>query len=240
MDIISSQNQKFKEWKSLLTRQGLKKSESFLVFGQKVVDELIASRPDDILTLLKNEKSPLDLKGKTMTLSSELFKELDIFGTHSPIAVVKKPRLNNWNSEAPINGLEVLCALSDPNNLGALIRTCSAFSVSKLILLKESASPFNPKASRAASGTLWQIPFELGPSIQEIHVKCVSLDLEGEDINAYSWPKNTRLLIGEEGQGLPKHIQGDKLHIPMNSQVESLNATVASAIAINQYYQMNK
>jgi len=56
------------------------------------------------------------------------------------------------------------------------------------------------------------------------------LDMSGENIYSFPWPKDVHLILGEEGQGLPETLRVKRLKIPMSGKVESLNATVAASI----------
>ena len=168
-------------------------------------------------------------------LKSSLFQQLDIFGTHFPLLVADTPAIDACKlSDAPM-GLEILCGLSDPSNLGALLRSAEAFGASQVILLKEAAHPFHPKAVRASSGSCLRVPLTAGPSIKEIHGAgpILALDKTGESIAEFNWPKDCRLLIGEEGLGIPDDlISVQRISIPMQGQVESLNAVAATSVAL--------
>ena len=176
-----------------------------------------------------------DNKVKTYHLSSALFKELDVLGTHASMLILKQPAIRDWNSENSIKGLSLLAPLGDPTNLGALMRSAEAFGARQIILLKESAHPFLPKTIKSSAGSALRIPLFRGPSIQDLDnlkiKNIIALDLDGTKISDFKWPEQTYLLVGEEGAGLPvlKNIQ--KLTIPTNG-VESLNATVAASIAM--------
>ena len=109
--------------------------------------------------------------------------------------------------------------------------------VERVILLKESAHPYHPKAIRAASGTTFTVSLTQGPSIRNLPEKAtwVTLDAQGESLSAFHWPKNIRLLVGEEGPGLPPLPSGTRLAVPMADSVESLNAVVAAGMALYAY-----
>jgi TrmH family RNA methyltransferase len=127
-------------------------------------------------------------------------------------------------------------ALSDPTNLGALIRTCAAFDWQQIVLLKEAAHPFLPKAIRAASGTCFASRFFEGPSIKDLSdPEILALDMEGRNLKKSDIPKNLKLLVGEEGQGVPSTFPGRKVQIPISNRVESLNATIAASFLVYEW-----
>jgi tRNA G18 (ribose-2'-O)-methylase SpoU len=131
-----------------------------------------------------------------------------------------------------VQGLELLCPFGDPQNLGALVRTAYAFGVSRVVLLKEAAHPLLPKAIKASSGAILKIPLFFGPSIHQIQAPAVALDLNGTPLNGKIWPQSLRLLLGEEGPGIPADFRGERLTLPMKNPMESLNAAVAAGIVI--------
>ena len=173
----------------------------------------------------------------TYALSTPFFEKIDLFGTGAPVLVCQAPPFPSADLESPPRGLEILCPFGDPANVGALIRTAVAMGVKRVILLKEAAHPYHPKAIRAASGTMFKISLMQGPSIRNLPEPAtwVTLDSQGESLLAFRWPKDIRLLVGEEGPGLPPIISSTRLAIPMTGSVESLNAVVATGMALYAY-----
>lgn len=190
-----------------------------------------------------------DPRFSVIALDRAIFEQLDVSGTHAPLLLARTPDVGDADlSKAPV-GLEVLCALGDPSNVGALLRSAAAFGASKIILLKECASPFHPKSVRAASASTLLTPLSRGPSIRDLgHMSeagslngtILALDMNGKDLGTFVWPRNARLLIGEEGQGVPESKAFEFLSIPMSREVESLNATVAASIALYSYSKKSK
>lgn len=250
--ISSAANPLFRELLDLLASKGVKKQSRFLLFGEKVVRDALSARgAADALVLVTVEGAGdaslerlLPGEASILRLTKPLFAELDVFGTHASVLVCPVPKVPDWTAEAPA-GLEVLLALSDPSNLGASLRSAAAFGASKIVLLRESASPFHPKATRAASGLTLSTPFERGPSIRELpeflsskrgtagNASVFALDMAGSPLAEVSWPRaGARLLLGEEGQGLPADLVTQRIAIPMVPGVESLNAAASLAVAL--------
>ena len=234
--ISSSQNNHFKRWKSLHLGKGIKKNQQFLLFGQKTVKEAKKSPQWKIIESLHWKEIEEKTSYPQWILSKDLFHEIDLFGTNSEILVIETPQLQTWQPNNKNEGVTLLCPLGDPANLGALIRSAAAFNVRNFVLLKEAANPFHPKAIRSASGSIFLISLSSGPSLHQLSPEknWFSLDMNGEDINQITWPKNPFLLIGEEGPGVPEIYkeQTQKIKIPMSKDVESLNAAVAASIAL--------
>lgn len=253
-EISSVQNSIFKKWKDLQTSKGIKKNQEFILMGDDLIGEFIqnwtSSCPFQITALIfaedhagtktfseaQNLLKKLNLTSKIFKLPMALMKELDALGTKSVLLVLSFNVLPSKNFNDAIQGLEVLAPLGDPQNLGAMIRSAKAFGASEVVLLEESAHPYHPKTVKASAGAVLSMKISKGPSIHQIpeSVQVWTLDLHGEDLQKISWPKDVRLLVGEEGAGVPKNLRTHKIRIPIRG-VESLNATVATSIALWEY-----
>ena len=243
--ITSKENAHFKRWYQLLDARGIRKNKQFLLFGEKVIAEVLQQHPEFCVELIYPKSWPCLLQTSEAVLhyhlDNQLFKVLDLFGTQTPILACKIPTIDTWNPEEAPQGIELVCPLGDPINVGALLRTAQAFGIKKVILLQESATPFHPKSTRSASGAVLNVELAHGPSIHELNEgriaeSMVALDASGADLSTFNWPKNVRLLIGEEGQGLPRNQFLTRIiSIPMVTGMHSLNAMVAASIGLYAY-----
>lgn len=251
--ISSGQNAKYKMWQSLLTTKGRKKEGLFLLSGEKIIADFILEKgpsrfaiksiltpknfSGDRLSTLK-KKWPIATHNLFFTVDSLLFKELDTAGTDFPIFVCERPLDTYAEKLNSPEGLELVLPLTDPSNLGALCRTALSFNITTVILTPGACDPYHPKALRASSGGTLKIKFiHLTTNELVLNENDYGLDLAGANIYDFDWPKNLRLWLGEEGQGLKNDfITKNKIYIPIRG-MESLNATVAGSIAIFSYSQ---
>lgn len=231
--IESPANPQFKLWKSCLESQGIKKHGQLFLSGKKLVDEFLRDHKDKVVALIGyGDIEAMDIP--TYSISKNLFNELDLLGTGQALLLIEAPQLQAWRNTAP-KGIEIFLALQDPGNVGAALRLAEAFSVSKVVCLKECAYPFHPKALKASSGSALKVPLFKGPSITELaaaNADFLGLDKNGTLISEFQWPKNFRLVLGEEGRGLPAELKTQSLKIPIHENLESLNATSALSIAL--------
>jgi TrmH family RNA methyltransferase len=242
--IESSQNAHAKRWNDLDDGRGIKKHGEFLLAGRKSVPEALKRHPDRFQAILVCD--PMDVSDLALPegidrfrLSRPLFDKLDVSGTNFPLLVGKAPALARADLAAAPQGLELICALGDPSNLGALFRSAAAFGVRRVILMEEAAHPFHPKALRAAANAQFELELLRGPSWGEIGSAAgplIALDGSGEDMAAFRWPRDLRLVLGEEGLGVPADFKAQRLAIPTSGAVESLNATVAASLALYAHY----
>jgi TrmH family RNA methyltransferase len=122
-----------------------------------------------------------------------------------------------------------LWRVSDPGNVGTLLRSADAFGAG-VMLSKGCADPFGPKALRAAMGSTFRVPF---PDFQLRNAVALVADggtpLAELELDAYS-----TFVLGAEREGLPEEIleQCDaRASIPVQS-VDSLNVAMAGTIVL--------
>ncbi|MGB0911655.1 MAG: TrmH family RNA methyltransferase [Nitrospirales bacterium] len=244
--ITSRQNLHYKRWMSLRESKGMTRHQQCLVSGEKIIREMLTRHSSLCHELLYSPKTShqheLPSHIKTFQLPVELFRTIDMTGASFPLLVCHTKDILSITLTTPPKGLEVLCPLGDPNNLGTVIRSCLAFGVNTLILLQEAAHPFHPKTIRASSGSVFNQCLAHGPSIQdltrpEINTWITSLDMKGESLSTWQWSRNMRLLVGEEGLGIPQETFRHTLTIPQTQETDSLNAAIATSIALFSYRQ---
>ena len=168
-----------------------------------------------------------------------------ISDTKTPQGILKVVRMPEWTEEEIIceeDGLILLLEnLQDPGNLGTILRTAEACSVSGIIMNRGTVDVFNPKVIRGSMGSVFRVRFaftedlcrtvrrirETSGRVYAAHLKdslpCTSPD----------YTKKTAFLIGNEGNGLTDDATASAdacIHIPMGGKVESLNAAVAATV----------
>jgi 16S rRNA (guanine527-N7)-methyltransferase len=243
--ISSGANAWFKAARDCLAGPGIRKHGRAIMAGTRVVAEIAEAHPGRVRAWLTDDESPPPPKiaetAAWIRLTPALLKELDLFGTRGPLALVDVPEITPWRDAAEWpRGCSLLVPFQDPENVGAVIRSAAAFGVARVVLLKEAAHPFHPKATRAAGSAVLQLPIERGPSIHELAVKgapLVALGLEGEPLSATPWPNTFALVAGLEGPGLPESVRSNAQlrRIPIRPAVESLNAAAAVAVALYEW-----
>ena len=249
--ITSLDNVHFKRWKSLLESRGQKKHQEMILSGQKLIPETFnhTSVVEVLLCEGMSVSSEMDKDIRLFLLDNTLFSQIDIFGTKSPLVILKIPELKPAPWKKPPEGLELVCPVGDPINLGPILRSAEAFGA-KVFLTEDACSPFLPKALRASSGSSFRLALEgrifKAPRLANMDDLCgVALSPHGgESLNTFPWPQDARIIVGEEGQGL-KDLRSSKssiqlVHIPMEKSTESLNSAVAASLAMFSYYGAQK
>jgi TrmH family RNA methyltransferase len=137
----------------------------------------------------------------------------------------------------------LLHEINNPNNLGAILRTAEAVDVSGVILTKNSADVFSPKAIRSAMGASLRLPLWTNADFTEAlewsrtkNLKSICADVNAEKIyTEVDWNVSRLLVFGSEAHGLSAEERAEieeSLLIPMANGVESLNVAVACGIIL--------
>ncbi len=169
--------------------------------------------------------------------------------TDAPQGVVAQCRpISTVSLEAAVKAvtpaaLLVLDHLEDPRNVGALARSAVAAGIGALVVPEHRAAPLEATAFKAAAGALEHLPVVFASSIanvveslKRLEVWTVGLDAGGSrslfGLDLLAGP--VAIVIGAEGEGLSRLV-GERVDvtasIPIHGPVESLNASVAAALA---------
>lgn len=193
--------------------------------------------------------APLIYEGVTLLQApNALLMELTGFKFHRGVlATVRKPALTAPNFTTLAEGSRVVFgeAISNPANVGALIRNCRSFGVDLLVLDRSSGDPFSRHAVRTAMGNVFSLPLALVDDIAPaIHVYkeatsgeawAATLSPAAVKLNTLQAPAHTALVLGTENTGLlPGTIAAcsHQVMIPMAEGADSLNVAAASAVLL--------
>jgi TrmH family RNA methyltransferase len=151
----------------------------------------------------------------------------------------------------------ILDGVSDPGNVGTLLRSSVAVGVAAVVLLPGCCDVWNPKAVRSAMGSSFLVPIMTVESFQEAiqtfqrwnidTIYAATMPTSGGDASLpyFDVPWNIHpcgLIIGSEGSGLSEDVRdavacGDvkAVHVPMKPGIESLNAAVCGSVILFEY-----
>lgn len=142
--------------------------------------------------------------------------------------------------DAPVGPACVyLHGLSDPGNVGTVLRAAEAFGASCVALGPGCADPHSPKAVRASMGAIFSVPLAHVATVAELPGERVALVAHtGQPLVELAVKEPWTVLIGAEREGLPQEVVNECnhiAHIPIRS--ESLNAAMAATIGL---YEMTR
>ena len=148
----------------------------------------------------------------------------------------------------------MLDQVTDPNNIGSIMRSCILFNCKSVIVSKDNAPDITPSVAKAASGALEVVNYvkvtNLSNAIRKFKKNnfwVYGLDINNNNLdNNFDIPKKCLLVLGAEGKGLRKLTKKECdriISIPMNPnlifQIDSLNISNACSIALYEHFKKN-
>ena len=177
------------------------------------------------------------------TYQLEEYQIEKLASTNNPQNLVAILEIQN----VPITNFEKLIYLdgvTDPGNMGTIIRTASGAGLDGIVLSPDCVDVYNPKCIRASMGTVFFTPIETHSTewLNEGDKFVISSILDSDSIsykNCEMGSNSTVLVIGSEAHGISNEIikiSDKKIKIPLTSNVESLNAAISAAILISEVF----
>jgi TrmH family RNA methyltransferase len=230
-----------------------KLEQRFIVEGIKLVDEALKSYFDCEVILVsdsfaKSHPSVLDeYKHKTII---QIISDIDfnkIADTQSPqgiMAIMEIP-LQRYIDETTDKTVVALENISDPGNVGTIIRTCDWFGIKDIIISSNSVDIYNPKVIRSTMGSLFHVNIHISESLvgtlktlQQKGKKIFCADMNGKDVYSFTKTKSSVLVFCNEANGPSERLLemvDSKITIPKFGDAESLNVATAAAIVVSEF-----
>ncbi|HGI2769539.1 TPA: 23S rRNA (guanosine(2251)-2'-O)-methyltransferase RlmB [Streptococcus agalactiae] len=149
------------------------------------------------------------------------------------------------NEENPL--ILILDGLTDPHNLGSILRTADATNVTGIIIPKHRSVGVTPVVSKTSTGAVEHVPIarvtNLSQTLDTLKDKefwIFGTDMNGTPSHKWNTKGKLALVIGNEGKGISHNIKkqvDEMITIPMNGYVQSLNASVAAAILMYEVFR---
>ncbi|HEV7899581.1 MAG TPA: RNA methyltransferase [Planosporangium sp.] len=258
--MITTRNASFQQWQALLTnRTKRQRAGEFLVQGVRPIT-LAVEHGWKINALLYPDRQPLsgwakDILARTRTtrvaMAPELIHELGGKSEELPELLAVTGLAQDRLERIP-SGPDMLVVVFDrpttPGNIGTLIRSADAFGASGVIITGHAADPYDPKAVRASTGSLFAVPVVRAASHREVvdwvtslrerqlPVEIVGTDESGDiDVADHDLAGPKLVLIGNETHGLSsawRQACDQMVRIPISGAASSLNAATAATVVL--------
>lgn len=145
----------------------------------------------------------------------------------------------------------VLDNITDPRNLGAVIRSVAAFGGHGVVIPERRSASVTAVAWRTSAGTAARLPVARATNLvrslkqfQQSGYQVVGLDAGGKHtLDTYDGTTPVVVVVGSEGKGLSRLVRetcDDVLSIPMAASVESLNASVAAGVVLSEFARQRR
>lgn len=236
-------------------------SQGLILYGRHAVLAALENPARKIHKLVCTSENAVSLRAKYPNLNIVTTDKKDIDKLVSADAVHQGFAL--FCSELDNLSIEELCSMTeneqkcnvlildqvtDPQNIGAIIRSCAAFGTKALIVQDKNSPQESGSMAKAAAGTMEMVPVvrvtNLSRAIETLKKNgfwVVGMDGYAKD-NVDKIDKNTKLavIMGSEGAGMRRLVEEScdiTVRLPINPKVESLNVSTAAAVVL---YELSK
>lgn len=246
--ITSTSNPQVKHLLQLQKKSKARNEEGvFVVEGLRMFVEVPKERVEKVYvseTFYYKKKHELSWEGFPLEiLSDSVFKHVSDTQTPQGVLCIVKRKQYDLGTLLDIENphFMVLDNLQDPGNLGTIVRTAEGAGVDAVFMSRDCVDIYNPKTIRSTMGSIYRMPtiyiedtVKLLELFKEKGIKSYAAHLDGK--NSYDkedYRTGTAILIGNEGNGLRDEVSKKAdiwVRIPMEGQVESLNAAIAASV----------
>lgn len=245
LKIVKSLNKKkYRYQHSLFLVEGIRGCEE-LIKSDFHVDHIFYSAPGSSDIRIKNL---LDIIGSNNINSYEISPEemddiADAVTSQSIIAVAQLPSEPIDINLSKMSKVLCLESISDPGNLGTIVRTASWFGVDAIILSSGSVDIYNPKVVRSSSGGIFNVPILNNVTLIDFlrEAKIAGFEIiatvphGGQSLHKVLFAEKSLLIFGSEADGISAPIisaADTLLSIPSKGTAESLNLAISCGIIL--------
>ena len=238
MLITSTDNKKIKEIVKLKQKKYRNIENKFIIETENLIEEAYLENRLEEVYILENENISLKLDCPIYEVTSKVMDKIKSVNTSKILGIATKKE----NLEYIGKRYLMLDKVSDPGNLGTIIRSAVAFNIDTIILSKNTVDLYNSKVLRSTQGMIFNINIvvsDLEKEIKELknkNYKILTTKVDGGKlIKNIEKKEKFVIIIGNEGNGVSEQLQqlsDEYIYIKMNEKCESLNAAVATSIIL--------
>ena len=240
---------KIKYIRSLELKKNRNKEGKFVAEGFKVVDDLLALQPADLIVATQEWLHGKHLADQTEVIEvteEELKKVSFLQHPQQVLAVFRQAQDGDFS----INTQELSLALDgvqDPGNLGTIIRIADWFGITHIYCSQDTADVYNPKVVQATMGSIARVKVEYGNLLALVEslpadVPVYGTLLDGDNIYQRQLENRGLIVMGNEGKGISPALAkkvNRRLLIPNfpegRATADSLNVAIATAITCSEF-----
>ncbi len=249
--IITSESNKTVKWlESLQIKKFRQEHQVFLAEGERLVKDGMQYLEPELIVLSESywHTCAPSFDREPFVVSDSLFKKISQTVSPQGIAAVfpmKQQPFSDFRKQEPIL---LLNKVMDPGNLGTIIRTAEAAGFFHIVLDKGCVDVYNPKVVRSTMSSLFRI------HIYQEEDLCDVMDALHPDYSVYAaayengavpvfradFRKQSAIIIGNEANGIEERVKkkADQIvYIPMEGEIESLNASVSAAVLMYEHFR---
>jgi TrmH family RNA methyltransferase len=212
-------------------------NKSVLIEGRKIISEVCPFHHTKLIMAYDISFIPPGVEADEILIVNEAIMR-KVSGSQNPEGIIAEVDMPEAASFTGLKWIIALDGVSDPGNLGTLLRTALALGWEGAFILDNSCDAFNDKALRAAKGATFRLPIASGnwEKLKEIiksnKLKPLAADMHGTDLGKVKVENGTLLILSHEAHGISSEASElcEHIRIPMPGEMESLNVATAGGI----------
>ena len=220
-----------------------KQFNQYLVQGEKNVLELLNSplKVNDVFatqSFIDNNQSAYPHTHFIAADEEQLTKASTLVSNNAAIAIIDMPSTVLPDENSLILALD---GVSDPGNLGTIIRVADWYGIKHIVASTDSADPYNPKTISATMGSFVRVSVsqvELPEYLSTLNMPIYGAFLDGQSVHSTKFSGQGVLLMGSESHGIREQcakLVSNKITIPAFGGAESLNVAMATGIILDNF-----
>ena len=245
-------NKKHRKEEELFTLDGVKLFFEAYKFGAEIKYVILSNEAlifEEIIEKIKLLKS----RGtQVLCVSDAVFSKLtEELAPQGIITVCRFLKIHNYTNKIENAGEEKIMAfesIRDPGNLGTIVRNAAAFGIDRIVLSSDCVDIYSQKVLRATMGAIFKVKIDIASdfcgalkTLKEQNRRVISTTLGENSLKLGSCDinRNDVFVVGNEGHGISENVislSDETLFIPMKENTESLNAAIAAAILMWEFF----
>lgn len=231
--------------RSLHRKKERKATLQFLIEGEKLFSEALAIGAEFSRVFMLKGCNLISAFPDAIIVTESEMESVTALSNASPVLAVLHQKPNGWRKfDDSATRVLALDGISDPGNLGTIIRSADWFGVQHLMLSSSCVDIFNPKVVQATMGSIFHVSWEQADLVGLLKkrkaqgFKVVSSHLEGNGMSALRVAEKMILVIGSESHGVSDAVldlTDERLKIQGHGSAESLNAAIAASICLYEW-----
>ncbi len=252
-NISAKDNKTLKLVRQLKKKNGREANNKFIVEGRKMVLEALEYAAEDIYCVVVSDEfcdkeqqlveKCDEMCGHIYCVPKNVFDELSDTDTPQGILAVIELNAEEFVPDENSSRVLILDGVSEPGNMGTIIRTAEAIGFDGIYLMKGCTDVYAPKTVRSTMGSVFRVKMKNGCTVESLEelkkmgfsviatTPAGSIALEG-----YTAPSKCAVVIGNEAHGVSDEVMAiaeEKIRITMDGMAESLNAAIAAGIVMH-------
>jgi len=242
---MSLSNRQIKLINYLHSKKGRKENLKFLVEGEKVINELLASDwKIDFIVMNEIYKDRYEKHEHIYFLKEDEVSKLSSLKTNTFGIAIAEMKTITCDFSKISGSFVYLDGIRDPGNLGTIIRICDWYGINQLFVSPDTTEFYNPKTIIATMGSFTRVNVTI-IELEELksflpNFKFIGTFLEGKSIYQYPFSSNQIIVLGNESNGIRPEVTqllDDQLTIPKVGGAESLNVGISTAIVLDNIFR---